>query len=128
MSATRNKRTTGKASAMDTTIVVGSGNVFEDLGLPDPEVRLAKVDLARVIEAIIKERDITQRQAAALLGIAASDMSDLLRGKLARFSLERLERFLLALDMDVRIQVAPRRPRSKNARLSVQLLAALAPQ
>ena len=43
-----------------------------------------------------------------MLAIAPPDVSDLMRGKLARFSQERLERFLNALDMDVQIRVRPR--------------------
>jgi len=49
-------------------------------------------------------------------------VSDLVRGKLARFSQERLERLLIALDMDVRIQVAPRKGRSRRANLRVELV------
>ena len=47
-----------------------SGNVFADLGLPNPEERLAKAELARQIRAIIEERELTQVQAGAILGIA----------------------------------------------------------
>ena len=73
-----------------------SGNVFEDLGLPNPAERLAKAELARVIRAVVNEKNWTQRRAAKAIGIAPPDMSDLMRGKLVRFSQERLERFLNA--------------------------------
>lgn len=99
-----------------------SGNVFQDLGFFDAAERLAKAELARVVRRIVLERNWTQRRAAAALGIAQPDVSDLMRGKLARFSQERLERFLIALDMDVRIQVAPRKPRAKRGRLRVELV------
>src|SRR5450432_3260020 len=115
MTTKRRKTATTDTDAEDITFVIGSGNVFEDLGLPDPELRLAKVELTYVIEGIIKERGWTQRKAASILGIATSDMSDLANGKLKRFSLERLERFLVALDMDVVIQVAPRKAHSNRA-------------
>jgi predicted XRE-type DNA-binding protein len=98
------------------------GNVFEDLGLPNPSERLAKAELARVIRTIVLERHWTQRRAAKALGIAPPDMSDLMRGKLARFSQERLERFLNALDMDVHIQVGPRRRGKKRATVTVEVL------
>lgn len=101
-----------------------SGNVFQDLGFFDAAERLAKAELARVVRQIILERNWTQRRAAAALGIAAPDVSDLMRGKLARFSQKRLERFLIALDMDVRIQVAPRKPRAKRGCLRVELVEA----
>lgn len=101
-----------------------SGNVFEDLGLPNASERLAKAELARLIRQVIKEKSWTQRRAADVLGIAPPDVSDLMRGKLARFSQERLERFLNALDMDVRIQVGPRRPGKKHAGVTVEFIAA----
>jgi predicted XRE-type DNA-binding protein len=102
-----------------------SGNVFEDLGLPDAAARLAKAELARVIRKIVADKGWTQRRAAEALGIAPPDMSDLARGKLARFSQERLERFLNALDMDVRIQVGPRRKGKKHANGTVEFVAAV---
>ena len=100
----------------------GSGNVFEDLGLPEAAARLAKAELARVIRKIVTDKGWTQRRAAEALGIASPDMSDLVRGKLARFSQERLERFLNALDMDVRIQVGPRRKGKKHASVTVEFV------
>jgi predicted XRE-type DNA-binding protein len=111
-----------KAEA-DIAIEASSGNVFQDLGLPDAGERLAKAELARVIRGIIKEKNWTQRRAAEVLEIAAPDVSDLMRGKLARFGQERLERFLNALDLDVHIQVGPRAAGKKHASTTVQLVA-----
>jgi predicted XRE-type DNA-binding protein len=106
----------------DSTVYDSSGNIFEDLGLPNPEERLAKAELARVIRTILRERGLTQAQAAELLGIKQPDVSDLVRGKLARFSMERLERFLNALDMDVRIQIGPRPAGKRRADVTVELV------
>ena len=102
-----------------------SGNVFEDLGLPHPAERLAKAELARLVRKIIADRSWTQRRAAKALGIAPSDMSDLVRGKLARFSQERLARFLNALGMDITIQVSPRRMGKTRAAVTVELVETL---
>lgn len=102
----------------------GSGNVFEDLALPDASERLAKAELARIARKIITGRSWTQRQAAAALNIAAPDVSDLMRGKLARFSQERLARFLNALDMDICIQVRPRAPGKEQADITVLICGA----
>lgn len=101
-----------------------SGNVFADLGLPHPEERLAKAELARVIHALVREKGWTQRRAAKVLGIAPPDMSDLMRGKLARFSQERLGRFLNSLGMDVHIQVRPRKQTNRRATVTVELVGA----
>ena len=90
--------------------VVSSGNVFADLGVPNPEEALAKAELASKIAALLRERKLTQAKAAKLLGIDQPKVSNLLRGNLTGFSLERLMRFLLLLGQDIRIAVeaAPR--------------------
>lgn len=118
-------KTKGAKRAEPFDIESSTGNVFEDLGLPDAAGRLAKAELARVIRKIVAEKGWMPRRTADVLGIAPPDMSDLVRGKLARFSQERLERFLNALDMDVRIQVGPRRKGKKHANVTVELVGAL---
>lgn len=99
-----------------------SGNVFEDMGMRDAEERLAKAELARVIRKTIRDRKLTQVEAAEILGAAQPDVSDLVRGKLSRFSMERLERFLNALDMEIRIQVGPRPAGKDRAGITVEFV------
>ncbi len=100
-----------------------SGNIFEDMEMSDAGERLVRAELARVIRKTVKERGLTQGEAAAVLGVKQPDVSDLIRGKLARFSMERLERFLNALDMEVRIQVGPRPAGKAQAGVTVELVA-----
>jgi predicted XRE-type DNA-binding protein len=88
--------------------VVGSGNVFDDLGLPESDELIAKAALVSGIARIVDERDLTQAQAAAILGTTQPKVSDLLAGRLGGFSMERLIRFLNALDRDVQIVVSPK--------------------
>ena len=89
-----------------------SGNVFEDLGLPESEQLLVKAEITlRIIQAI-KRRKLTQIQAAKLLGIDQPTVSDLVCGKLRGFSSDRLFRFLNALGQDVEIVI--RRHRSRR--------------
>ena len=92
---------------------VSSGNVFADLGLPDSDELLAKAALARQISSIASHRHLTQSQAAAILRTTQPKVSDVFAGKLAGFSMERLMRFLNALDRDVRIVVSPK-PRGRS--------------
>jgi predicted XRE-type DNA-binding protein len=106
----------------DLKVRESSGNIFQDFGAREAEERLAKAELARVIRREIRERGLTQVRAAELLGITQPDVSDLVRGKLARFSMERLERFLNALDMEVRIQVGPKPKDKERAGISVELV------
>lgn len=75
-------------------------------------------------EDYCRRRDLSQADAAGMLGIAQPDVSDLVRGRLARFSMERLERFLLALGMDIRIQIAPRRRANRRGALTVEVVGA----
>jgi predicted XRE-type DNA-binding protein len=84
-----------------------SGNLFADLGLPEPEERLAKADLAIAITRDVRRRDLTQQEAAELLGVAQPDVSNLMRGRLSGYSIERLTRLLNALGHDVEIRVRP---------------------
>ena len=84
------------------------GNVFEDLGLPGSAERLAKSEIAARISAIVGRRGLSQVQAARILGVDQADVSDLMRGRLAGYSTDRLIRFLNALGQDVTI-VMPRK-------------------
>jgi predicted XRE-type DNA-binding protein len=86
------------------THVIGSGNVFEDLGHPRPAEALAKAELARKIAGIIEHRGLTQAAAAGILEVDQPKVSALMRGRLAGFSLDRLVR----LGNDVEIVVKPR--------------------
>ena len=85
----------------------GSGNVFADLGLPNPDELLIKAELVHQISELITERHLTQIEAAELLGIDQPKVSALVRGKLSGFSTERLFRFLNALGSNVEIRVIP---------------------
>jgi predicted XRE-type DNA-binding protein len=91
----------------------GSGNVFADLGLPNPEERLAKAGLALRIAGVIRARRLTQASAARILKIDQPKISRLLRGQLSGFSTERLMQFLTLLGRDVEI-VIKRAPRSRR--------------
>ncbi len=98
---------------------VSTGNVFADLGLPNPEEALAKAELAHKIAVVIRERGLTQVQAAERLGIDQPKISALIRGRLSGFSMDRLLRFLLLLGQDIKITVQAC-PRSRSrARVQV---------
>jgi len=99
--------------------VRSSGNVFADLGLPNPEELLAKAELAAKVISEIRRRRLTQMQAASLLGIDQPKVSALKQGKLDGFSIERLMRFLLKLDRDVVIMIRQKSRARSDARLRV---------
>jgi predicted XRE-type DNA-binding protein len=85
----------------------GSDNVFADIGLPNPDEALAKADVAREINRIITERGLTQLEAGRLLGIGQPRVSQLKRGRLGDFSLEKLIGFAKALGNQVEILIKP---------------------
>ena len=95
---------------MKAKVIRSSGNVFEDLGLKNPEELLIKAKLAMQINEIIRQKRLTQKDAAVLLDIDQPKISLLARGRLSGFSLERLFKFLnvLGRDVSIRIKVKPR--------------------
>lgn len=84
-------------------------NVFKDLGIPHADEHLVKAQLVFKIHAIMKKRRLTQVGAARLFGVRQPDVSKMLRGDFRQFSVERLLRFLVALDQDVEIVIRPHR-------------------
>ncbi len=100
------KRAAAQANVIPVTR--GSGNVFADLGVPEPEEELAKAQLASHLRDAIKRRRLTQAQAARRMGLDQPKVSALMNGRLAGFSSERLMRCLAALGQDVEIVVKAR--------------------
>ena len=98
---------------------VGSGNVFADLGLPNAEEHLIKAQLVYKIDTLIKKRKLKQVEAARLIGAKQPDISKMLCGDFRQFSVERLLRFLVALDQDVKIVIKPHRNSRQAAQLRV---------
>ncbi|MFQ5728829.1 MAG: helix-turn-helix domain-containing protein [Waddliaceae bacterium] len=103
----------------DVEVYVGSGNVFKDLEYSNPEEALAKSELAGEIHKVIKSRKLTQKQAAEIMGIAQPKVSDIVRGKLSKFSIDRLLRFLRLLGRDIEIRITKHSQRSEPPFLHV---------
>jgi predicted XRE-type DNA-binding protein len=84
-------------------INMSSGNIYADFGYPNPEEAKAKAALAIQIINVIKKKKLTQKEAAALMGIDQPKVSAIKRGQLASFTIDRLLRFMLALGLDILI-------------------------
>jgi predicted XRE-type DNA-binding protein len=82
-----------------------SGNVFADLGLPNPDELLIKAELVHQISEIISARQLTESEASELLEIECSTLTKLLRGELSKFSIELLFRLLNILGSNIEIHV-----------------------
>ena len=77
---------------MNNDITTSSGNVFTDLGFSPDEAAILQMraELMADLRKLIKAKKLTQARAAALFGVTQSRVSDLMRGKWERFSLEML--------------------------------------
>ncbi len=84
-----------------------SGNVFADLAIPNPRLALVKAELVQHIRKLLSERNLSQTQAARLLGLDQPKVSLLLRGQVQGYSIDRLFRFLNALGQQVEISIRP---------------------
>ena len=102
----------------------GSGNVFADLGLPNPEERLLKANIVSELHRLIKQRGLTQVKAAKLIGIHQPDLSLLLRGDFDDYSVERLMKMLTAFEQDIEIVMKPNRRVGKPGRITFKPAAA----
>jgi predicted XRE-type DNA-binding protein len=101
------------------SVTPSSGNVFADIGVPEPEEELAKAQLASRIREIVRGSRLTQVAAAVLMGIDQPKVSALLSGRLTNFSSERLMRLLTRLGQDVEIVVKTKPRRRQRGRIRV---------
>jgi len=87
-------------------VTPGSGNVFADLGLPEAEDCLLKAQLTLKIQQFIEQKGMTQAEIAPLLGIDKPRVSNLMRGRLAGFSVERLFGLLNRLGHNIEVRIS----------------------
>jgi predicted XRE-type DNA-binding protein len=88
-------------------VYYGTGNVFADLELPNPEECLLKVQLMHTINKDIAKRKLKQDEIATMVGLKQPEISLIARGRGAGFSVERLISVLRCLGHDVEVTVSP---------------------
>ena len=98
-------------------VTQGSGNVFADLGIRNPEQEVLKAQLTLQIYTILKSSGMRQVEIAKILGVQQPQVSLLIRNRAGNFSVGRLMEFLIALRQDVEITVRP--TRKEHGALSV---------
>lgn len=107
---------------MSEDILNSSGNAFTDLGFPpdDAAILQMRADLMAELRKVIKARKLTQAKAAKILGVSQSRVSDLVRGKWEKFSLEMLITLATRAGLHVTIKTAayalPASPTADGAR------------
>jgi predicted XRE-type DNA-binding protein len=94
-----------------TKIRRGSQNVFRDLGFGPEEAENLRIraELMVALSQVIESRGLTQVAAAKLLGVSQPRVSDLVRGKIDRFSVDTLIEMLGAAGVEVRVTTKQRR-------------------
>ena len=98
----------------------GSGNVYADLGFADSEGMLVRAQLVTKIAEILRERRLSQEQAAKLLHLTQPKVSAMLRGNFRGISERRLLRCLTRLGRDVRILVKKRPSDRRDGQVTVR--------
>ncbi len=95
---------------MTEKIIKSGGNVFSDLGFkPDEAMNLKlRSQLMMELENWIKQSNLTQSEVAKILNVHQSRISDLIRGKIDRFSIDMLVTLLEKTGKKVSIQVKSR--------------------
>ena len=94
-------------------ITRGSGNVFADLGFSPSEAQNLRLrsELMTALRKFIEKERLTQTEAAKRLKVSQPRVSDVIRGKISRFSLDSLVTMLThaGMDVDVKIRLSSRR-------------------
>ena len=103
----------------DVEFTIGSDNIFADLDLPDAEELLLKSQLIGQIGVMVRERGWTPAQAAEATGLTQAKISNLLRGRLEGFSVEKLFEILNRLGYDVEVRIKPRKRAMGQARTTL---------
>ena len=114
---TKMKTKKNKTRTRAARVTEGSGNIFADLGLPNPEQELLKAQLTLQIYSILRDSGMTQVEIAKILGVQQPQISLLMRNRAGNFSVGRLMEFLTALRQDIEITVRP--TRKEHGALSV---------
>src|ERR1700737_622702 len=113
----------------DFELVRGSGNVFRDFDMPNPDLEQLRAILAvQIIKALDRKR-LTVRKAAELTGIAAADFSRIRNANIGRFTVDRLMTVLGRLDqrVDVNVKVRPNVKRAQSHLIDEGTLTAVIP-
>jgi predicted XRE-type DNA-binding protein len=97
------------AGARGAAVTDSSGDVFADLGVRLDRGERLKVDIAIEISDIIARRGLTQAQVAEIIGADQAKVSNLTRGKLKGFSLDRLLQYVSRLGYDIDLYISQNR-------------------
>ena len=83
-------------------------NIFKEIGFSEQEAANLRIRarLMMILEDVIKEEGLTQKQAAKLFGVSQPRVSDLMRGKIDRFTIDALVNMLAVTGRTIRLETA----------------------
>jgi predicted XRE-type DNA-binding protein len=101
----KSKRTDKATNATSSWYEAGSGNIFADLGHSDEEAAnlLLRSDMMIEIATIIQGRQLSQAEAAKLLGVKQPRISELMTGRIGKFKVDILVKYLNRLGVKVNL-------------------------
>ena len=86
-------------------LVRGSGNIYEDFGLPDANIRQIKATLGSRIIGILDDRGLSTRKAQSLTGVDNASFSRIRNAQFKRFTIDRLMAILQKLEPGININM-----------------------
>ena len=89
------------------------------MGLKDSDELFTRAQIGFCVYTIVKNKKLTQKEIAAVLGIAQSDVSHLMNGHYSRFTTDKLLDFLKRLDRKVTIRIGPHKAGESYQRVSL---------
>jgi len=98
---------------------ISSGNAYADIGVEDADEMLVKAQLAASIKEILKTRNLTQVQAAKILGLPQPKLSRMLHGHFRGVSEAKMMDCIARLGRDVRIVIGPEHRAGQSGRVEV---------
>jgi predicted XRE-type DNA-binding protein len=106
----------------ETTITASSGNVFADLGFDSAEAQVLamRADLMVSLEKAIRGRKLKQEAVGEVLGVSQSRVSDLMRHKVGKFSLDMLVTFAAKLKVPATLVIKAPKSRKAGATYTVK--------
>ncbi|MBX4335798.1 helix-turn-helix domain-containing protein [Bartonella raoultii] len=97
----------------------GSSNIYTDLGFSDSRDMLIKAQLAHKISQILKEKNLTQKQASQLLKMTQPKLSKLLSGEFRGISEMKMLECLAKLGNDIKIVVSSEKVKTLEGQFEV---------
>lgn len=91
---------------------ISNGNIFDVLGLEQPQELLTRARLLHNVTTLIKASQLSQKEVASKLGISQPKVSMLVCGQLSAFSADTLLQYLTILGCEIQIHV--KKPRTKT--------------